>query len=109
MMNVIKLKLVIKMFWEFSSVLLFAPSLIAHLIQLVLLTAIKEVANVWQGTQEIQMIATDAELNDLTNVQRTLIVPSQKCASNNKECSNVFQFAIVFDVVHLQFVLLTTI
>jgi hypothetical protein len=93
----------------FSNVLLFVQNSIVHHIQLVLPTTIKEVANVLLDTQEIQMIVTVAELNDSTNVQPTLNVRNLKCASNNKEFLNVFPLVTVFDVVLLQFALLTII
>jgi hypothetical protein len=107
--NAIVLKLVVKTSWEFSNVFPCVPNSIVHSIQLVLLTIIKEAVNVSQVTLEIQMIEMDAELNDITSVRQMLNAKSLKCASRNKAFPNAFQRAIVFDVDHMLFALLTII
>lgn len=65
---VTKWRLVVKMFWEFSSVRQFVPSSRVQQTQSAFRRIIEEVVNACQDTLEIQMTETDVVQNYRTNV-----------------------------------------
>lgn len=98
-----KTRLVVLMFSAFSNASQFVLNSTAHRFLFALLKITKEVVNVCQAIEEIQMIETVAHQIAKINVQIMPNVPNLKCVFVNKEFRNVFKLATVFDAVPTPF------